>query len=772
MADKTLILLTGEDTDYIHPLKSLFRGHDAAVLNVRPGFKGEILQYCQANKFNKIVTTNGHILNLMVSPVTGSKESISDWEGSLWKEPELPGLETLFIKPLRQLYSTNHGSFVAKRWISKITNPADWPRERPFTFEIAQANNVETLYDIFKAQSMLVAIDIETGNFHDPITQEYHTFIKCVGFAGVFPTVKGLQIHSIVIPVHNVPDRSVMPFWLEWIKKFCLLPQPKVMQNGLYDSFHLMRYGSPIYNYMLDTQSMFHSWYSELPKNLAFITAFTVRDVWFWKNMGKGGNKMFEYNARDCWATACAAINLLNQLPPWAQKNFVMKFPRWVPFLACDLEGLKVDEEERQRLIVEHEGKKLASAARMSKWVGGEFNPGSPQQVKRLMTIFGGKDLESSDEKSLNKWAYRHPINAIFAEEITTYRENAKLVSTYLKPDDPKKPRDNPLTYMGRLFYGINPDGTDTGRTSSSEGPTWTGSQVQNQTDAIKTMYVPDSALWLFGEADGEQAEARCVAFLSGDKNLMEAVASALDFHKVNAARFFGMKYEDVTKAIRTIGKRTNHGANYNMGARVLVDTMGVRAIMEAGKLLGLPRHYSVLMIAEFLLKSYDNAYPTIRGPWYTHLKTLVQLKHMVTTPTGWTRYFFGDPGKSKSNLNALVAHSPQSLSSDIILEGFDAIYYQIQTQHYNHFRLKAPIHDSAFFQFHFTRLDLAFKASKLMTRTIKVKDFKGIERDLTIPIALKVGRKSWGDMLPVEEFIQKNPDIVQAQLFPDFRNR
>jgi len=42
------------------------------------------------------------------------------------------------------------------------------------------------------------------------------------------------------------------------------------------------------------------------------------------------------------------------------------------------------------------------------------------------------------------------------------------------------------------MYYSMNPDGTDTGRLSSSEGYNWTGANFQNQTEAIKGMYVPD----------------------------------------------------------------------------------------------------------------------------------------------------------------------------------------------------------------------------------------------------------------------------------------
>jgi len=54
------------------------------------------------------------------------------------------------------------------------------------------------------------------------------------------------------------------------------------------------------------------------------------------------------------------------------------------------------------------------------------------------------------------------------------------------------------------------------------------------------------------GEADGEQAEARDTAYLSGDKNLIDVVESDKDFHAINVERFFGIR---ITKSLARMEK-------------------------------------------------------------------------------------------------------------------------------------------------------------------------------------------------------------------------
>ncbi|SRR5258706_9596840 len=259
---------------------------------------------------------------------------------------------------------------------------------------------------------------------------------------------------------------------------------------------------------------------------------------------------------------------------------------------------------------------------------------------------------------------------------------------------------------------------------------------------------------FFFCELDNEQSESRCTAYLSGDKNLISAVESDKDFHAINIERFFGVPYDKVIGPngeildleLRNLSKRVNHGANYNMGPAVLLITMGEENVDRAKILLNLPKHWNRIRVCEHLLGLYDKAYPDVKTIWYSAVKTQVRSTQKLVSPMGWTRYCFGNPEKSKPDLNAYVAHPPQNLSVSIINEGFKDLFWNIQVQNPKDFRLKAQIHDSIFLQIRFGRENLIEEARKVCVRPIPITDCKGIKRIMTIPVAAKIGN-NWKDM-------------------------
>jgi len=68
-------------------------------------------------------------------------------------------------------------------------------------------------------------------------------------------------------------------------------------------------------------------------------------------------------------------------------------------------------------------------------------------------------------------------------------------------------------------------------------------------------------------EADSSQIEARVLAWLAGQKNLVDAFANDEDVYIKMASRIYGVPEEDVTSEQRFVGKTTILGAGYGMGA-------------------------------------------------------------------------------------------------------------------------------------------------------------------------------------------------------------
>jgi DNA polymerase I-like protein with 3'-5' exonuclease and polymerase domains len=260
---------------------------------------------------------------------------------------------------------------------------------------------------------------------------------------------------------------------------------------------------------------------------------------------------------------------------------------------------------------------------------------------------------------------------------------------------------------------------------------------------------------FLFAESDLEQAESRDTAYIAGEENLILAVEGENDFHSSNASAFFGIAYElifdnatrkQLDVALRDLAKRVNHGANYNMGWAVLVQTMGEAKVWQARRLLGLPLFYTLRQIAEHLLAAFHRTYPRIKGLYYPKVLSDVATTRMLVGATGWTRYCFGNPGKNKSDLNALVAHCPQSLNAQTLNKAYLTVFYEIamNPKYSSHFKLCAQIHDSILFQYRVGHDYLCDMVKERMEIPVTVKGADDVTRTFTVPAAVKKGGTHW----------------------------
>ena len=68
-------------------------------------------------------------------------------------------------------------------------------------------------------------------------------------------------------------------------------------------------------------------------------------------------------------------------------------------------------------------------------------------------------------------------------------------------------------------------------------------------------------------DADSSQIEARVLAWLSGQDDLVQAFANKEDVYKIMASSIYNKRVEDITKEERFVGKTTILGCGYGMGA-------------------------------------------------------------------------------------------------------------------------------------------------------------------------------------------------------------
>lgn len=733
---------TQEDSSYLKRFQELVGQHSIKLSRSPETYLASIAVKAKQHNLDAIIVTCQTTMVTLLKAIPDFRHplnklgkeanlSLDDYAGSFFILPAHrlgteKDVQVLILNPLAQLVTTAEGPFIFKRFISKITQPDKWFPQTCFTWEVYKDSNHAVLLDKFR-QAKILAVDIETYR-NDELRR-----IDCVGYCGLFPDG---STHTVVVPFRDMLSHA-------FIRALNATNVPKLFQNGMYDNLYFLRWNVPCTNWLYDTQHLMHSWYSELPKRLDFITAFAVREVRYWKDDSAGSEyNKFEYNARDCWATMMTWLSLSLEVPQWAWDNYHIEFPMVFPCLHIEADGLTLNKARFDRNKAAAEAKLKEAADKLEAWIGKGFNPNSPVQMKKLLKVLGCGNVESADAKALNAAAAASPFNTLVISAVLAYRKQAKLLSTYFVWEK---------FWNGRLFYKSNPAGTDTGRLASTESSFWTGLQIQNipQGPAVKDWVECDADWDGFAEGDYAQSEARCVGYLSGCETLIELVESDKDYHSWNASKFFGVPYDAVDKPLRNLSKRVNHGSNYNMGAQVLLDTMGPKAVAEARSLLKLPASWTLVQVCQHLLRTYETTYPEVKRDWYDDIKRKISLTKKLVSPLGWTRYFFADPRSSKPALNAAVAHGPQNLSVAIINRVFYAIWHDtVYGDLRGRVRLKAQIHDSIFYCYR--GADTPDIVRQRMAHSVEVTDIKGVTRTMVIPPDMSIGdgnAKFWSDI-------------------------
>lgn len=742
------IQLTEDDKPYFPGLKSMIQGRCRASINYSPvetAMDGMFRSQKNGHKTKLVISTSEKLLRLITQSEGASLENFA---GSVIS---YKGYSHLFIHPLKNLQTRSYGRFLTRRYVSKFLEPAKWIAVPPFKWELFNPGAL-LKYISWAENSLFMSVDIETDYPADT------RGINCIGlsFVSLAYGNEPITVNTVVIPFEDM-------YHVEAIKILLRSVKPKVFQNGKFDISYLLRYGIIPTNYLGDTINTFHSWYSELPKDLAGIVAFCLRDWSYHKDEISTGNLMdyYQYNAKDAYVTAMCWLVLMVEIPEFAFNNLIQEFKVVVPCILSELTGWKIDVEEKARLAKVLGERNLKHLTSLRTMVGDtNFNPKSPVQVTKLWKALGSEDITGSDKVSADKVSNRHPINRRLVKSIKDYREGFDATTKYAGKD---------FVWNGRCFYSLNPHGTDTGRLASTASHFNCGLQIQNikrdsEDIRLKSMFVADPGFYLF-EADYKQNESWGQAYLSGDPDLIKAVEDkSKDFHGSNASRFFGVSYDAIVrstfneelqewvhktidKLLRDLSKRTNHGASYNMAAQVMLDTMGIENVLRAKRLLNLPKSYTLLQVTQTLLDGFDAAFPIVRGKNYSFIKDEVRNTGMLIGPTGWTRVCLSNPADSKRAMNMYAAHKPQSLAAKVLNTAYVRVFNSVWRNNQNDFKLHAQIHDSIIGQYRIGYEHLAHAVADCMDIHTPVKDIFGVIHDLNVPVDLKGNGKRWSEL-------------------------
>lgn len=460
---------------------------------------------------------------------------------------------------------------------------------------------------------------------------------------------------------------------------------PKIAQNAQYDVLWLRHYRQwDVRPIVFDTMTAHHTVYPELPKGLGVLSSIYTEEPYHKGMLDENPGdrtELYRYNCLDAVVTYECYVAIQQELKELGVERFYYEYvlPLMWPLIEMQHRGVKIDVANRERIDVELSAELEDLAAdfqvetrgvdawlRVPRGVNtkGEevdvphpgLNPLSPLQLRELLyerlrlpvRTQRKSGTVTTDEKALTDlyMRYKHPA----LKMVLDIREKTKLLSTYVRA---------PLSDKARIHTAYVIGGTRTGRLASKESIFGWGTNLQNiPKGSMRKLFIPDPGLVMV-KADLSQAEARIVAYLAGDAQLMQLFDSGGDVHRANAARIFKKDESSISAGERMLAKRLVHAANYGIGPNKFADVV----FMESGKRL-------TTQEARALLDAYYTAFPRVKM-WQVKTEDQLSRTRFLETPVGRKRYFMSWAAKDRSEtMREALAFVPQSTVADVLNRG------------------------------------------------------------------------------------------------------
>lgn len=161
-----------------------------------------------------------------------------------------------------------------------LTGDLPPPLQRTFIYSPTWDEIEETYYRFKREPWKQLGVDIETA----PAIEQITTISFATPDYAICIPIWDKYAEPAKRDVYASPADEVRAW--RWIEKFALLPNPKVLQNGLYDMQYLLEGPLPIIlrNVTDDTNIMHHAAQIELPKDLGTLASLYLNEPG-WKQM-------------------------------------------------------------------------------------------------------------------------------------------------------------------------------------------------------------------------------------------------------------------------------------------------------------------------------------------------------------------------------------------------------------------------------------------------------------------------------------------------------
>ncbi len=681
-------------------------------------------------KPNIVIALGGEALRALVD-----KTRITKWRGSV-VELDLNGWKC-------KLISTFHPAAILRLYKNRTICELDLKRAKE---ESLDTTIVTPKVEFFIKPSFVqvisyltlshkrLAFDIETSGKH----------VRCLGFSSGVRKAFCIPFIANQRPKPSktmllAPSGSSGSYWTE-VEERAILRElerlfkdenvEKIAQNFPFDSSVLMEdLGLDVRGLWMDTMIAQHECYCELPKSLDFLTSIYTKQPRYSDYEVSSDESTWIYNCYDASITFEVALRLENEMTELGVLKHYREIaqPAMISLARAGNRGVLVDIALRDVYMKDYELKLEKVKDKLLVLIGKPLNPNSPKQMKEyLYTTLNlppqhhyRTKLVTCDEEAIDKLRLKYPQHEDFFDLVIDYREAVTLMSL-LRAE---------LTLDNRCQTSYNATGTVTGRISSSETIWKTGANLQQQPRGkFRRIYIAPLGM-LFVKADLSQAEARVVAHLSKNEELIKLFEDPkFDVHMWNTSLILEKPQDQISKAERHNGKQSLHSANYKGGPRTAV------------------KHAKIPYAqAKHALEKYQQSSPDLLK-WWDKVEEQLLATRKFMTPLGRLRIFLDRI--NQTTLRSAIAFVPQSTIGDQINRAFSRIDFRLPKG----CRLILQIHDEVVCE---SPPALVLKCASIIKEELEHPIVIN-GRELIVPSEVSVG-KNWFDLELLSVWKEKN---------------
>jgi len=619
-----------------------------------------------------------------------------------------------------------------KKALAGMTNESRMPecgsvleKEERMKFEAVTLDTIEALTEVIESieEGTIVAFDTETTGLD---TKQ----AKMVGFSFSLD-----ESSAYYVPVgHNYLGAGAQVSVADAGKAIERLMQHRVVGQNLKFDLSLLYHRFGLEEVVPYADTMLMAWLSN-PGSKVGLDALAKRFFHYemkpFKEMVKKGEDFSSvdigeatfYAAEDAWMTRLLFFSLkkameLGSLETLLQEAKSVEYPFINVLIRMEAKGIRVDQEKLRDL---HETLSRALqqlTEEIYSLTDSEFNIRSTQQLGTILFqklgLKGGRKTKtgySTNEAVLQSLKGEHPVIG----KILTYRENQKMLSTYVDPLL-KLARKDP---QSRIYTSFLQTGTATGRLSSKD-PNLQNIPVRSALGrSVREAFVAKEGYRLVS-IDYSQIELRLLAHFSEDSALMEAFHEGEDIHMTTALKLFG---EAEAKEKRNFAKSINFGLLYGMGSRKLADELGITTAE-----------------AKEIIENYFATFPTVKH-FLEGIQEAVKAQGYVETILGRRRIFDYD------NANGMQKAAFMRESVNTVFQGSAADLIKLSMLDIDRLILEEELDAAMLLQIH-DELIFEIREEKTEELSQRFAYIMAHILDLKVPLecSISIG-ESWGEL-------------------------